>query len=173
VDGGEPEDGVSLAYRDGERWVRAFVSIAASAAGADLGAAHARPNLRHPYVPPSTDTERAVAELWQLLLRVDRIGVHDSFLDLGGDSLLATQLVTRVRERFGVKVSLPELFELPTPAALAARIDALSLAQRDDADLAGLLARLESLSAEEVEAMLAERGLDAAGQEGTAAPVDS
>jgi hypothetical protein len=65
-----------------------------------------------------------------------------------------------VRERSGARVSLPEFFELPTPAALAARIDALRPAERDEAaELASILERLESLSSEEVEAMLAERGL--------------
>ncbi len=147
--------------------------LAASAAAAEAGMAtplHGRPNLRNPYVPPSTESERAVCEICQLLLGIDQVGIHDSFLDLGGDSLLATQLVTRVRERLGARVTLPEFFEIPTAAALASRIDA----QRDAAataepDVASLVAQLASLSAEEVEAMLAARGLpgDAAEGEGT------
>ncbi|HEV7517803.1 MAG TPA: beta-ketoacyl synthase N-terminal-like domain-containing protein, partial [Thermoanaerobaculia bacterium] len=47
---------------------------------------HARPNLRNPYVPPSTATERTLAEMWQKLLGIAAVGIHDSFFDLGGDS---------------------------------------------------------------------------------------
>ncbi len=138
----------------------AVPEVSASAA-AQVG--HARPELRTPFVPPSTAAEREVAELWQLLLGIDRIGIHDSFLELGGDSLLATQLVTRVRERMGARVSLADFFALPTTAALAALIDAQRSAPEDEAaELAGLLARLESLSPDEVEAMLAVRGIAAA-----------
>ncbi|HSF39113.1 MAG TPA: phosphopantetheine-binding protein, partial [Thermoanaerobaculia bacterium] len=121
---------------------------------------HARPNLRNPYVAPETDLERAIAEMWQALLGVEQVGVHDSFFDLGGDSLLATQVVTRVRERFGAEVTLPALFEAPTPAGLAGLIEAARPAEGpSDADkLAELLAQLDGLSPEEVERMLAERG---------------
>ncbi|HSF39108.1 MAG TPA: phosphopantetheine-binding protein, partial [Thermoanaerobaculia bacterium] len=121
---------------------------------------HARPNLRNPYVAPETDLERALAEMWQVLLGVEQVGLHDSFFDLGGDSLLATQVVTRVRERFGAEVTLPALFEAPTPAGLAGLIEAARPAEGpSDADkLAELLAQLDDLSPEDVERMLAERG---------------
>jgi amino acid adenylation domain-containing protein len=123
-------------------------------------ALHARPNLRNPYVPPGTDLERAIAEMWQTLLGIEEVGVHDSFFDLGGDSLLATQVVTRVRERFGAEVTLPALFESPTPAGLAGLVETVRPAGgSSEADrLAELMAQLDSLSPEEVERMLAERG---------------
>ncbi|HKV13300.1 MAG TPA: phosphopantetheine-binding protein, partial [Thermoanaerobaculia bacterium] len=129
-------------------------------APAEAVALHARPNLRNPYVAPETELERTIAEMWQALLGVEEVGVHDSFFDLGGDSLLATQVVTRVRERFGAEVSLPALFEAPTPAGLVALIEAARPAEGpSDADrLAELLAQLDDLSPEEVERMLAERG---------------
>ncbi|HSK79062.1 MAG TPA: beta-ketoacyl synthase N-terminal-like domain-containing protein, partial [Thermoanaerobaculia bacterium] len=121
---------------------------------------HARPNLRNPYIAPETDLERAIAEMWQVLLGVEQVGVHDSFFDLGGDSLLATQVVTRVRERFGAEITLPALFEAPTPAGLVGLIEAARPAEGpSDADkLAELLAQLDDLSPEDVERMLAERG---------------
>jgi acyl carrier protein len=121
---------------------------------------HARPNLRNPYVPPSTDTERRLAEIWQKLLGLAEVGIHDSFFDLGGDSLLGTQVITRVRDAFGVDLPLPALFELPTPAALAERIDHLRPEGETEGEkIARMLAKLESLSPEEVERMLAERGV--------------
>jgi acyl carrier protein len=139
----------------------ALAAALANAGDESAPARHGRPNLRNPYVPPSTATERSVVELWRLLLGIDEVGIHDSFLELGGDSLLATQLVTRVRERLNARVSLPEFFELPTAAALASRIDALrpATAAAEAAEVASLLEQLESLSAEEVEAMLAARGM--------------
>ncbi|HEX2643405.1 MAG TPA: phosphopantetheine-binding protein, partial [Thermoanaerobaculia bacterium] len=119
---------------------------------------HARPNLRNPYVAPRTDTERAVTEVWQRLLGLEQVGAHDSFFDLGGDSLMATQVLTRIREGFGVQVQLPEFFELPTPAALAERIGAGRPAAGTE-DIADLIAQVDDLSPEEVERMLAERGV--------------
>ncbi|QSQ26356.1 amino acid adenylation domain-containing protein [Pyxidicoccus parkwayensis] len=77
------------------------------------------------YVAPRTETERRVAELWSSLLGVPRVGANDDFFALGGHSLLATRAASRIRESFGVSLHLRELFEAATPAALAARIDAL------------------------------------------------
>ena len=87
------------------------------------------------------------------------MGLHDSFFDLGGDSLLGTQVITRIRDAWGVDLPLPALFELPTPAALAERIEQLRPeGETENEKIARMLAKLESLSPEEVERMLAERG---------------
>src|SRR5262249_42541591 len=56
---------------------------------------------------------------------IDPIGVHDSFFDLGGDSLQAVQVIARVRDAWGVEIGPGALFETPTPGALAATIEAL------------------------------------------------
>ncbi|HWN42365.1 MAG TPA: amino acid adenylation domain-containing protein [Thermoanaerobaculia bacterium] len=66
--------------------------------------------------------EELLAGIWSALLRVSAIGPRDNFFDLGGHSLLATQVVSRVREVFGVELPLRALFETPTLAGLAARI---------------------------------------------------
>jgi amino acid adenylation domain-containing protein len=84
---------------------------------------HARPGLATPYVAPSSPTEEALAEIWQELLGVTPVGVRDSFFDLGGHSLLASQLMARLAARFGVELPLSDLFEGPTIAALAPRLD--------------------------------------------------
>ncbi|WP_344681211.1 amino acid adenylation domain-containing protein [Saccharopolyspora taberi] len=71
------------------------------------------------FAAPRGPVEQAVAEVWGGVLGLDQVGIHDDFFALGGHSLLATQIVTRLRETFGVAVSLRELFERPTVAALA------------------------------------------------------
>jgi amino acid adenylation domain-containing protein len=76
------------------------------------------------YVPPRTDTERALARIWAGLLEVERVGVEDGFFDLGGHSLLATRMISRVREALGVEVPLAALFEAPRLGAFAARVEA-------------------------------------------------
>ncbi|WFE47707.1 non-ribosomal peptide synthetase [Verrucosispora sp. WMMD1129] len=78
-----------------------------------------RASLRTPYEPPRDDLQRALADIWGELLRVDGLSVHDDFFDLGGHSLLATQVISRMRARLGVDVSLRDLFEHPTVATLA------------------------------------------------------
>jgi amino acid adenylation domain-containing protein len=71
-------------------------------------------------VPPRTPAEALVADIFEQVLGT-RPGVHDNFFDLGGHSLRATQVVSRVREAFGAEVPLRALFEAPTVAEMAAR----------------------------------------------------
>ena len=82
-----------------------------------------RPKLRNDYVAPNTPTEEKVAKIWQDYLAIDLVGIHDNFLDLGGDSLLATQVIARLREVFSVKLSLASLLETPTVAEIASNIE--------------------------------------------------
>ncbi|HKI01750.1 MAG TPA: amino acid adenylation domain-containing protein [Thermoanaerobaculia bacterium] len=71
------------------------------------------------YVPPGSPVEETLAGIWSQLLGVDRVGIHDNFFDLGGHSLLTTQLVSRLRGAFQIEVALPTFFEDPTVAGLA------------------------------------------------------
>ncbi|MBC3990751.1 non-ribosomal peptide synthase/polyketide synthase [Streptomyces sp. AC563] len=74
-------------------------------------------------VSPRTDAERALADIWSEVLRVREVGVADDFFDLGGDSVLAARVLSRVRETFGTATTMRELFGARTIAALAPRLD--------------------------------------------------
>ena len=82
-----------------------------------------------PYVAPEGDLEETVAAIWQALLGVERIGVHDNFADLGGHSLLATQLSSRLRRALQVDLTIKDIFDNPTVAALASHVEELILAE--------------------------------------------
>ncbi|ULP40906.1 non-ribosomal peptide synthetase [Mycobacterium lentiflavum] len=77
------------------------------------------------YRDPTTPTERRIAALFATLLGHDRVGVDDSFFDLGGHSLVATKLVTAIRSDCGVEVGIRDVFELGTVGRLAERVDEL------------------------------------------------
>jgi acyl carrier protein len=82
----------------------------------------------HGYEPPRTDIEHRLAEMWQEALGRDRVGVHDNFFDVGGHSLMATRLVSRIRQQFAVELPLQRMFESPTIAELAQAVEALVIA---------------------------------------------
>ncbi len=74
--------------------------------------------------PPRTPVEEVVASVWADLLHVARVGIHANFFDLGGHSLLATRVVSRLQDAFRIDLPLRALFETPTVAELAERVEA-------------------------------------------------
>ncbi|MEU5096501.1 amino acid adenylation domain-containing protein [Streptomyces sp. NPDC020996] len=80
-----------------------------------------RPGVATEYTAPRSVAEKAVAAVWEDLLGIAPVGVHDDFFDLGGHSLMATQLAARLRSACGMDVSLDMLFDEPTIAGLVAR----------------------------------------------------
>jgi NAD(P)-dependent dehydrogenase (short-subunit alcohol dehydrogenase family)/acyl carrier protein len=116
----------------------------------------ARTKLAAAYVPPRTQTEQMVAELWQALLGIERVGITDNFFNLGGHSLMGTRLVARLQAAFGVPVPLRSLFEAPTVSALAALVDTKRL-ENEEEERARLLEMIRTLPEEAVEQELAKR----------------
>jgi acyl carrier protein len=78
------------------------------------GRPEARP--QRTYTAPRTPVEELLAALWAEVLKLERVGVDENFLDLGGDSMLATLLVSRIRQELRLEISLRSLFDAPTVA---------------------------------------------------------
>lgn len=118
-----------------------------------------------PYVEPANEVERTIAELMGELFGVDRIGVNDDFFELGGDSLLAVQVINRLRRIFLFDLPMSSLFEEPTVKGLArqvaeAQIDTLEQSE----EFEGLLTEIEGLSYDEIQAALVDE-LQSQGQD--------
>ncbi len=119
---------------------------------------------RRSYVPPRTEVEKQLAEIWSAVLKREPIGMDDNFFDLGGHSLLATQLISRVRGVFEIELPLRHLFEFPTVATLAIAIVEFRkksgpgmfapITRDPDRNAADLLANIDLLTDEQVEALL-------------------
>ena len=98
----------------------------------EAGPSHPRPPLSTPYQAPRGELEEELAAIFSRALGVEPVGAHDGFFELGGDSLLATQLLRTLAGRFGVELPLRVLFESPTPAQLALAVVARQVEALDD-----------------------------------------
>ncbi len=114
-----------------------------------------RPQLEDVYQPPSTATEETLAAIWREVLKLDKVGAHDNFFELGGHSLLATQIVSRIRNAFSIEFPLRTLFESPTVIEMAATIDQNNAKGASDADLARVLRKLEVMTEDDAQKLLA------------------
>jgi acyl transferase domain-containing protein/acyl carrier protein len=96
-----------------------------------------RPELATAYVPANNEFERRLAGIWQSVLGIGQIGIHDNFFDLGGNSLIGLQLVSKIQKELGVQVPATALFEAPTVNALAKYLQPESTIEEDtiEADL--------------------------------------
>jgi hypothetical protein len=106
----------------------------------------ARPALRQSYMAPRNELERRICGIWQRSLGFHRVGVHDGFFELGGDSVFAYQMLLEVNRSLGVNINAAEAFEQLTVAQL------VELAERD------VVEQLESMSDEEAERLLRQEG---------------
>lgn len=95
----------------------------------------ARPQLETAYTAPRHETERLITEVWQAVLKVDRVGVHDNFFDLGGHSLLVVQVNQRLTQIFQRAIPMVDMFRYPTVAGLAAYLHPQETPQMDSAVL--------------------------------------
>jgi acyl carrier protein len=107
------------------------------------------------FVEPRTELEELLVNIWKDVVGIDRIGIHDNFFDLGGHSLLVTQVVSRIRDALDIELPVRAVFESPTVAELAVAV-VQAQAQQTDADmLEEMLAELEQLQELEVKTLVA------------------
>ncbi|OYD97946.1 polyketide synthase [Nostoc sp. 'Peltigera membranacea cyanobiont' 210A] len=116
---------------------------------------HPRPNLTNVYVAPSNEIERTLADVWQQLLGIEKVGTHDNFFELGGDSLFVTQLVSQMCKVFQIELSYKGFFNGPTIAELAEVIVQKLSEQTNLEELAQALADIEQLSEHEMQTLIA------------------
>ena len=108
------------------------------------------PLLVPEFIEPETEMEKALAAIWRQLLDITHVGRHDNFFALGGDSLLATQVISQIKQVIGVEVPLVKVFQYTTLSELSGAISADSLDDIDEDDLSDLLEQIEGYSEEEV-----------------------
>ena len=123
---------------DVETWM---AKVDAEARGSDEagrgGPQYERPDLQSEFVAPATPIERELAVMWCDVLGVERVGRDDDFFELGGQSLIAVRLFTRIKKRYSIDLPLSTLFEAPTIAQCAAIVAAklgVSDSPDDEAD---------------------------------------
>jgi len=107
---------------------------------------HSRPSLPTPFVAPENELQQGLAAIWQGLLGIDRIGIHDNFFDLGGHSLLTLQFMSRLRDTFQVTLPINDVFEKPTIAELADAVQAAVMEK--------IIAKIDGMSEKEAESLL-------------------
>jgi amino acid adenylation domain-containing protein len=102
-------------------------------------------------VTPATPIQELLASAWRDVLHVERIGIHDNFFDLGGHSLLAAKVVSLVRNELDVQITMVDIFQAPTIAALSELLYPRIAEKESQAELAELLAEIALLSEEEAQ----------------------
>lgn len=93
---------------------------------------HSRSALLGDYIAPQTDSQKQMIAVWQEVLAIPQIGIEDNFYDLGGDSLIAIKVLSRLRDVFQVELSVNDLFERPTVKQLCERLEVINWAQDED-----------------------------------------
>jgi acyl carrier protein len=119
---------------------------------------HARPQLATAYMAPRNQQEEMLVSIWQEILGVEQIGIHDNFFDLGGHSLLALQIADRLRKAFDLPLPLGDFIQTPTIAGIAELVEQ-GRAAKEERDQKELLELLTTLSDAEVEVELRKRGI--------------
>ncbi len=115
-----------------------------------------RPDLGTPFALPRNEIETSLIRIWEEVLDVRPIGIHDKFFDLGGHSLSATRVVSRVIEQFQLEIPLQSLFQSPTIAEMAAVIAEHQGKMLDQSQLSAILDELGSMSDAEAQRLVRE-----------------
>ena len=116
-----------------------------------------RPELDTAYAPPRTPLERQLAELWETVLGLERVGIYDNFFDLGGHSIAASRVVSHLMQALQLETPLQALLRSPTIAEMAEVITRSQTKQLSEAELNRILAELDSLSDEQARQILAQK----------------
>ena len=111
-----------------------------------------RPELDNPYTAPRTPVERELAAIWAEVLALDRVGVEDNFFDLGGHSLGAARILSRVGAVFHADLPIHALFDRPTVAGMAQAISAEQMSSMEPQLIEQVLSELESMADSDVQA---------------------
>jgi len=119
-----------------------------------------RPNLDHLCVAPATQIEKELVRIWGEVLGIKQVGIHDAFSDLGGDSLQATQVISRILMAFQVELPISFLLTSPTIAEMASVIMTHQGKKLGDKELTRILSELESLSDKDAQRLLAGQASD-------------
>jgi acyl carrier protein len=106
------------------------------------------------FVPPRTRYEKKLAAIWRETLGVDRVGIRDNFFDLGGHSLLITQIVSRIRDSLGIEVPMRAFFDAPTIEELARIVASGDPTSSGPSRVPDIINRLEEFSEEELAQIL-------------------
>jgi acyl carrier protein len=120
---------------------------------------------RASYAAPRSPIEETLCRIWEAVLTVERVGIHDDFFELGGHSLTGMQVVARIRDAFSAELPLSALFDAPTIAELTVAVVQRQAAQAHDGAIAALLAEVETLSDEQVQRALIDVRADARAEE--------
>jgi acyl carrier protein len=96
-----------------------------------------------------------LSQIWAKVLFLEQVGIHDSFIELGGNSLAATQVISQVMKKFQVEIPLRSLFEAPTIEKMAAVITEHQGKQLGEKELERMLGELELMSDEEARHLVA------------------
>ncbi len=142
------------------KWLKTDISEAEKELEAEHGGdLHERPDLPTAYVEPENDLQKQIAAIWQKLLGISKIGIYDDFFDLGGNSLMGTQLISELRSAFQVELPLRALFEDPTISGVARIIESekAKTSEISADEISQMLDQLENLSEEDVKKMLEEK----------------
>jgi amino acid adenylation domain-containing protein len=84
-----------------------------------------RPEISVPYESPRNESERNLVGIWEAVLKIHPVGIHDDFLELGGHSLLAALIIAKINQTFGIDLSLRSLLDVSTVAGLAGVVASL------------------------------------------------
>ncbi len=110
-----------------------------------------RPTLDVPFAPAATNTEKELSQLWSEMLGLDQVGIHDDFFELGGNSLVATRIMSRVRRTFQLQLPIKTLFDAPTVAGMGMIIEQNQTNRASAEVIDRVLSEIEAMTEDEAQ----------------------